>query len=52
MAKTVRITIQLVPESQNIDNRVIGKEIMESLTCDWLFKVLTVKIDESRKKKL
>ncbi len=48
MAKTVRITIQLVPESQGIDDGIIGKEIVESLTCAWLYKVLTIEMNQSR----
>lgn len=49
MAKTATITIQLVPESREADNSEIGKEIMETLGCDWLLKVLNVKINESTK---
>jgi hypothetical protein len=47
MAKTVKITIQLVPESKDVDNNVLGKEITESLTCAWLFKVLNIEMGPS-----
>jgi translation elongation factor EF-1beta len=49
MAKTVKVTIQLVPESQDVDNDILGKEIIESLSCAWLFKVLSIEMGRSRK---
>jgi translation elongation factor EF-1beta len=39
MAKRVMIEIQLVPESKDIDNKQIEKEIRESLKCDWLAEI-------------
>ena len=48
MVKTVKITIQLVPESQDVDNSALGEEIIQSLTCAWLFKVLSIEIARSK----
>lgn len=46
MAKKALITIQLVPESQDVSNEQLKKEIAKSLTCDWLLKVQAVTIKE------
>jgi len=48
MAKTAAITIQLVPESKDIENLDIRKEIIKSLQCDWLLQVISVEITESK----
>jgi hypothetical protein len=48
MAKTVKISIQLVPESQEVDNIILTKEIIESLNCAWLYRVLSIEIGQSR----
>lgn len=48
MVKTVKITIELVPESQDVDNSALGEEIMQSLTCAWLLKVLSIEISSSK----
>lgn len=48
MAKTVKISIQLVPESQEVDNRILSKEIIESLNCAWLYRILSIEIGQSQ----
>jgi translation elongation factor EF-1beta len=42
MSKKAIIEIHLVPESKNVDNKRIEKEIKESLQCDWLAEIETV----------
>jgi len=44
MAKLAMVTIQLVPESAEVSKEQIEKEILETLSCDWLLKVDTVTI--------
>ena len=43
--KQATLKIQLVPESQTINNEQIKKEIRKSLTCDWLLKIQNIEID-------
>lgn len=45
MTKKAIIVISLVPESKDVDDKQIKREIRESLKCDWLAEVekLTVK---------
>jgi translation elongation factor EF-1beta len=45
MVKVAVVTIQLVPESEDISREQIAKEIIETLSCDWLLKVDAVKIE-------
>jgi len=49
MVKKAIIIIQLVPESEDIDDEQLKKEIMESLSCDWILKVEEVTIKRSTK---
>jgi translation elongation factor EF-1beta len=44
--KKATLTIQLVPESQTINNERIKKEVAKSLTCDWLLKIQNITIEE------
>jgi len=44
MAKRALITIQLVPESEEVNKEQIIKEIGATLSCDWLLKVEKVTI--------
>ncbi len=46
MTKKATLTIELVPESQPINNQQIKKEITKTLTCDWLLKIQNIKIEE------
>jgi translation elongation factor EF-1beta len=39
MTKKATIIIQLVPESEDVNNEQIEKEIKESLQCDWLAEI-------------
>lgn len=47
MYKKAVITIRLVPQSENVSNKQIEKEIKESLKCDWLAEIEKVEIEES-----
>jgi translation elongation factor EF-1beta len=51
MAKTAAITIQLVPESIDVADMELKKEIAKSLRCDWLLEVLSVVVTESEDQK-
>jgi translation elongation factor EF-1beta len=44
--KKVTLKIELVPESQTINNKQIKKEIRKSLTCDWLLKIQNIEIEK------
>jgi len=46
MVKKAIIIIQLVPESKNVDNEQLKKEITDSLFCDWLLKIEEVTIKD------
>jgi len=46
MGKKAIIEIHLVPESKDVDNKQIEKEIKESLQCDWLLKILKITVRE------
>jgi hypothetical protein len=46
VAKTAVITIQLVPESKNVDDAILKKEIINSLRCDWLLDIINMEIAE------
>jgi hypothetical protein len=48
VVKTAVIIIQLVPESENVENIKLKKQIIETLRCDWLLDVLTTEITESK----
>jgi hypothetical protein len=48
MNKIAIITINLVPEAENISNSQIEEEISNSLQCDWLLKTQKVAIHEKR----
>jgi len=50
MSKRVVIEILLVPESKDIDNKQIEREIKQSLKCDWLAVIEKVTIKEDRVK--
>jgi translation elongation factor EF-1beta len=43
--KKATLKIQLVPESQTINNQQIKQQIRNSLTCDWLLKIQNIEID-------
>jgi translation elongation factor EF-1beta len=45
-AKQATLKIQLVPESQAINNEQIKKEIKKTLACAWLLKIQNIVIDE------
>jgi translation elongation factor EF-1beta len=44
MSKKAIIEIKLVPESKDVDNKRIIREIRESLRCDWLAVIENVTI--------
>ncbi|MCW4025821.1 MAG: hypothetical protein NWF01_12450 [Candidatus Bathyarchaeota archaeon] len=46
MNKIAIITINLVPEAENISNSQIEEEISQSLQCDWLLKTQKVTVLE------
>jgi hypothetical protein len=45
MDKKAIIEIKLVPESKDVDNKRIIREIRESLRCDWLAVIEKVTIN-------
>lgn len=45
MAKNAVITIELVPEAEDVDIRRLRKEILKSLRCDWMSEALNVNIE-------
>lgn len=45
MAKKATIMIRLVPESKDVDNERIEKEIRESLKCAWLAEIEKVTVE-------
>jgi translation elongation factor EF-1beta len=44
MGKKAIIEIHLVPESKDVDNKRIEKEIKESVQCDWLAEIEKVTV--------
>lgn len=44
MGKMAIIIIRLVPESKDVDNERIEREIRESLQCDWLAEIEKVTV--------
>ncbi len=44
--KKATLKIQLVPESQTVNNEQLEKEITKSIECDWLFKIQNIEIEE------
>jgi translation elongation factor EF-1beta len=47
MGKKAIVTISLVPESENVSNKRIEREIRETLKCSWLAEIEKVEIEES-----
>jgi hypothetical protein len=45
MFRVAVVTIQLFPEGEDKSKEQIAKEIIETLSCDWLLKVDAVKIE-------
>jgi translation elongation factor EF-1beta len=39
------LKIELIPESQTINNKQIKQQIRNSLNCDWLLKIQNIEID-------
>jgi translation elongation factor EF-1beta len=46
MTKKAIIVISLVPESTEVDNKRIRREIRKSLRCDWLAEVERVTVED------
>lgn len=44
LGKKAKVELCLVPETRQIDNEQIEKQIRESLKCDWLAEVENVTI--------
>ena len=44
MTKKAIIIISLVPESKNVSNKQLEKEIRESVKCDWLAEIEKVTV--------
>jgi translation elongation factor EF-1beta len=44
--KNATLKIQLVPESQTVNDVQLKKEIKKSLDCDWLLKIQNIEISE------
>jgi hypothetical protein len=45
MAKNAIITIELVSEAEGVNSEKLRNEILKSLQCDWLSKVLSVNMN-------
>jgi hypothetical protein len=48
MSKIAIIRVNLVPEASETTHNQIEKEITESLQCDWLLKIETVKVLDAK----
>lgn len=46
MVKMANVIIQLIPESEEVDNKKIEKDIEKTLMCAWLLNVKTIKIKQ------
>lgn len=45
LGKKAIVEICLVPESRDVDNERIEREIRETLKCDWLAEIEKVKVE-------